>query len=164
MTRPSVWIDADSCPRSVRSYVIKRAVFLSVKVIFVANHEIPAPAFARESGMFSMAVCGKARGEADRVILDGAREADIVVTRDVPLAVSLARKGVAVMNDRGTLFTKENAAEKLKERDFDFALSQIGFAGAKKSSYGKKELAAFSRLFDKAIEKALADSAKGGQW
>lgn len=147
-----IWIDADSCPRRVREYVIAKASSWPLKVTFVANRNIPQKACP---GTLDMVVCGKEKGAADDVIVQNAVPGDVVVTRDVPLAQRLVQKRVCVMNDRGVLFTDYNIAEKLRERDFNLQLAQIGFGGHSSPSYSGKELQLFAQCFDREVKRIL---------
>ncbi|MDE5614587.1 MAG: DUF188 domain-containing protein [Treponemataceae bacterium] len=146
----SVWIDADSCPRQVREFVFRRTKKYSVPLFFVANREIPLPAGAQ------MTVCEPTAQAADDYIFSHCNAGDIIITRDIPFAARLQEKSVCVMNDRGTVFTKENIGERLSERNFMLNLAEIGLGDdRKKSSYGKKEFDAFVRTFDRDFSQKL---------
>ncbi len=144
----TVWIDADSCPKTVRQYLVSYTEKLSLKLFFVANHEIPQD---EKHSNFKMIICNKESQAADDYIVNNVSENDLVVTRDIPLADRLVNKNICVMNDRGTLYTKENIKQRLSERDFNLQLAQIGLCGTKKSYYGKKEFSEFANCFDKQI-------------
>lgn len=157
-----VWVDADSCPRAARQYIVKKAALLRFAVTFVANRPIPMVGNREEEcnkanaeGLFTMAVCGKEKDAADDVIVAGVLKCDAVVTRDIPLASRLVGMDVCVMNDRGVLFTKYNIEEKLSERDFNLQLAQIGFGGSSASVYGDKELCDFAKCFDREIKRLM---------
>lgn len=152
-----VWIDADSCPRAVRQYVLKMAVNLRIAVSFVANRSIPMTQSEAQQ-LFNMVVCKKEQDAADNVIVENASRFDMVITKDVPLASRLVDKGVCVINDRGTLFNKDNIKDKLNDRDFDLQLAKIGFGGQSAPSYGAKELQAFTECFDREIKHLMMDS------
>lgn len=147
----SVWIDADSCPRKVREYVFQYTKKYAVPLYFVANREIPIP--QEESmahGGFSMIVCAQSDQAADDYIFSHCKNDDIVITRDIPFAARLVEQKMLVMNDRGTVFTKENIGERLSERAFMLNLDAIGLGGKRtKTDYGKKEFDKFCRAFDK---------------
>ena len=146
----SVWIDADSCPRQVREFVFRRTKKHSVPLFFVANREIPLPAGAQ------MIICEPMAQAADDYIFAHCNTDDIIITRDIPFAARLQEKPVRVMNDRGTVFTKENIGERLSERNFMLNLAEIGLGNdRKKSTYGKKEFDAFVRTFDRDFSQKL---------
>ena len=124
----SVWIDADSCPRQVREFVFRRTKKHSVPLFFVANRDIPLPAGAQ------MIVCEPAAQAADDDIFAHCNADDIIITRDIPFAARLQEKPVRVINDRGTVFTKENIGERLSERNFMLNLAEIGLGNDRKKS------------------------------
>ncbi len=136
----------------VRAYLIKYTHKLGLPLFFVANRIIPAEgAFDN----FKMIVCEETSQAADNRILQDSAEYDIVVTRDIPLAAALLKKNIRVMNDRGILFTNENIERRLKERDLNIQMSGLGLGTRKKSSYGKKEFAEFTKCFDREIHKLI---------
>lgn len=155
-----VWVDADSCPRLVRQYVIKKAEALRFLVAFAANRNIPIECKDENARkLFSMALCHAGHDAADDVIVENAGKYDAAITRDIPLAARLVKKGVCVMNDRGVLFTDYNIEEKLNERDFNMQLVEMGFGGNNETAYSEKELQAFARCFDKKIKMLMLQAA-----
>lgn len=152
MKQVRVFIDADSCPREVRRYVLKRTEALSLPIVFVANRVIPTE---HKPPLFKMVVCKRDSGAADDFIVQNVENSDVVVTRDVPLAARLVEKRVCVMNDRGTLFTIDNIREKLDDRNFDLQLAMIGFCGGSAAVYGKKEIEAFKQCFDSEVKRLV---------
>ena len=148
-----VWVDADSCPRSVRDYIIKKAASLSFAVTFVANRVVPVDEklLINKKSSFEMLTCENTPGAADDCIASRAENGDMIVTRDIPLAAKLTERGLCVLNDRGTCYTKESAKKKLADRNFNMQLAEAGLTGNKKNIYGKKEFALFAACFDKKI-------------
>ena len=78
----SIWVDADSCPIPVKDIIFRFCKRLKLKLIFVANHQIPMP----KSELFQMIVCDATPDAADNYIVDNAMQNDIVITRDIPMA------------------------------------------------------------------------------
>ena len=154
-----VWVDADSCPRSVRDYIVKKAADLSVAVSFVANRAVPVDEelLINKKSSFEMITCENTPGAADDYIASRAEKGDMIVTRDIVLAAMLTERGLCVLNDRGTAYTKENAKKKLADRNFNMQLAAAGLTGNKKNVYGKKEFALFAACFDKEIVKLIRD-------
>ncbi len=151
----SVWIDADSCPKQVRTFVLTATRKHSVPLYLVANRLIPLSSDSdastdEQNKHVHMIVCEQTAQAADQYIFSHCEHDDIVITRDIPFAASLVEKGILVMNDRGNVFTKENIGERLSERNFMMNLEAIGLGSKKKKSdYGKKEFDKFCRAFDK---------------
>ena len=154
-----VWVDADSCPRSVRDYIIKKAASLSLAVTFVANRAVPVDEklLINKKPFFETVVCKNTPGAADDYIVRRAEKGDMIVTRDIVLAAKLAERGLCVLNDRGTSYTKESAKKKLADRNFNMQLAEAGLTGNKKNVYGKKEFALFAACFDKEIIKLIRE-------
>jgi len=147
-----VWIDADSCPRTVRDYIVRYTGKTGIPVFFVANRDIPVDV---PSPFFSMIVCGGSPGAADDYIADHAKKNDIVITRDIPLAARLIELDIKVLNDRGTIFSRENISKRLSERNYNLQLVQMGVVGDKSQTYGKKEFTFFANCFDREFQRML---------
>ena len=147
----SVWVDADSCPIPVKDIIFRFCKRLSLKLIFVANHQIPMP----KSELFKMIVCDATPDAADNYIVENALPNDIVITRDIPMASRLLDKNITTINDRGLLFTSENIKEKLSLRNFNKELNDNGILSEKTSTFSKKDVNNFANCFDREIQKKL---------
>jgi uncharacterized protein len=92
---------------------------------------------------------------ADDRIMERARAGDLAVTRDLPLAERLAEKGLFVLNDRGDVFTADNARERRSLRDSALELRALGLApeSPRRSSWGPRERKAFADALDRSIAK-----------
>ena len=150
MLKFSVWVDADSFPVKARDFIVSHSFSKEVSVNFVANHEIKSP-----NPKVKMIICQKEHNAADDYIFENACENDIVVTRDILFAARLVEKNIAVMNDRGVLFSKDNIEDKLREREFSLNMAQIGLGGNKGNYYGDKEFKKFSTLFETELQKHI---------
>jgi len=145
-----VWVDADSFPAKARDFLVSHSLSKEVPVNFVANHEINLP-----NSKVNMIICQKKQNAADDYIFEHDGENDIIVTRDILFAARLVQKNIAVMNDRGVLFSKDNIEDKLREREFSLNMAQIGFGGNKGNYYGDKEFKKFSVLFETELQKHI---------
>lgn len=149
--KTQIWIDADSCPSLVRNHVIKIASKDSLKVYVVANKEIPCD----KSFPYEMIICNTEKDAADNYIFDNVNDFDLVITRDIVFADRLVTKNITTINDRGTVFTKENVKELLSNRDFDLQLANCGLVKHFNEGYDKKKFAAFANSFDKVLHQLL---------
>jgi uncharacterized protein YaiI (UPF0178 family) len=140
-----ILVDADSCPKPARELVIRRAEKLKIRTIFAANHAIPAGEFVE------MEICPNEINSADNRIVELAQEGDLALTRDVPLAKRLVEKEVAVLDDRGRVFTKNNINELLSLRNFTVGLADNGLESVRTANYGKKDLKTFADSLDRII-------------
>jgi uncharacterized protein YaiI (UPF0178 family) len=95
-------------------------------------------------------------GAADDRIVELAQAGDLAVTRDLPLAERLALKGLRVLNDRGEVFTSDNASERRSLRDRAAELRELGLAppSPRARSWGPRELKAFADALDRELAKA----------
>lgn len=147
----TIWIDADSCPALVRNHAVKMGTRLNFSVKFVANKNIPC----NEKAPFEMIICNETKDAADNYIFENCNEKDLVITRDIVFADRLVTKGICTINDRGTVFTKENIKEMLSTRDFDLQLANCGLVKHYNEGYDKKKFALFANSFDKVIHQLL---------
>jgi len=139
-------VDADSCPRSARDLVIRRAKKIDARVIFAANRQI-------EADGAEMEICSNKENAADDRIVELAEKGDLVITRDIPLAKRLVEKEAAALDDRGRVFDKNNINELLSLRNFKVGLADNGFEIDRIANYGKKELKLFADSLDRLIAK-----------
>ena len=102
-----------------------------------------------------MIVCDATPDAADNYIVENANENDIIITRDIPLADRLVEKNIVVINDRGTLYTKENIKERLSIRNFNKELYTNGIVSEKTSTFSKKDTNNFANCFDREIQKKI---------
>jgi uncharacterized protein YaiI (UPF0178 family) len=144
-----ILVDADSCPRPARELVLRRAEKLKVRIIFAANHEIPASDFVE------MEICSAEANSADDRIVELAEAGDLALTRDVPLAKRLVENGVMVLDDRGRVFTNDNINELLSLRNFAVGLADNGMEIIRTANYGKKELKTFADSLDRLLTRLL---------
>jgi uncharacterized protein YaiI (UPF0178 family) len=107
-----------------------------------------------------MELCPQGDGAADDRIVALALPGDLAVTRDLPLAERLAEAGVAVLDDRGSVFTKENIRERRSIRDFVVGLAENGLDMERIPSYGKKELNAFANSLDRELTRLIQGTDK----
>lgn len=151
-----IWVDADSCPTLVRNHVVKMGNQLSLSVTFVANKNIPCS----ENSNYEMIICNQEKDAADNYIFDNVSLYDLVITRDIVFADRLVTKGVTAINDRGTLFNKDNIKELLAERDFDMQFVEMGLSKHHSSGgYDKKNFSKFASCFDKNIHSLIRQAA-----
>jgi len=129
---------------------------LGIKSVFAANRPIPGlpdshgPIEGQKQTAF-FELCPPGEGEADRRILALAKSGDLVITRDLPLAEQLVEAGIAVLDDRGRAFTKENIREQRSIRDFTVDLANSGLDFERTPSYGKKELSSLANSLDREL-------------
>ena len=145
-----IWVDADSCPLLVRNFTAKTAAQNNIPLSFVANKEVKC----EEPFPFEMIITDSSKDSADNYILEHAKAGDLVITKDIVFADKLVQKDIYVINDRGTLFTKEIIKSRLQDRDFDLQLAGLGLVKHFHEGYGKEKFSKFRECFDKALRQA----------
>ncbi|MDR2658374.1 MAG: DUF188 domain-containing protein [Spirochaetaceae bacterium] len=150
-----ILVDADSCPAGARRVILKAAEKRRIKAVFAANRPIPDI----KGDFVVMALCSPKSGAADDYIVELAEAGDLAITRDVPLALRLTEKTVAVIDDRGRVFTRDNIRSYLSIRNFQVDLAMNGVDIVRTANYGKKELKQFADSFDKQLTKAARQPA-----
>ena len=152
----NVWIDADSCPLKVRNHTVKYCSARNINVFFVANKQIECSDDI--AGKFKMIITDSTKDAADNYIFEHVTggsltspSPDLVITRDIVFADRLVEKGVHVINDRGTEFTREIIKESLSERDFNLQLAGLGLSKAYNEGYDTKKFEKFCNCFDRVV-------------
>jgi uncharacterized protein YaiI (UPF0178 family) len=155
----TIWADGDSLQAELRSVLCRRANTDAAaaaaegraaryRAVFVAARMPPLE--------LGPGVEARVVGDADESIAADSQAGDLAITRDLPLAERLAEKGLRVLNDRGEVFTAENARERRSLRDAAAGLRALGLApeSPRRSSWGPRELKAFADALDRVIAKA----------
>jgi len=144
-----ILIDADSCPRDARELTLKTAGRRGIPAVFAANR--PIPGIGGEN--VTMEICPSGDNAADDRIVELAEPGDLAISRDLTLAKRLLEKNVAVIDDRGRVFSRDSINELLSLRNFVVGLAENGLGVERTASYGKKERKAFADSLDRQLVK-----------
>ncbi|WP_041623497.1 YaiI/YqxD family protein [Spirochaeta thermophila] len=153
MARVRIYLDGDSCPVKVREVIFRAAARREVPVYVVHQGRLRLP----QGPWIKPVKLPPAPGAADAYILTHAKPWHLVVTRDIPLAAELVERGVPVINDRGTEFTRENVRERLSVRHAMKQLRELGLVKTR-SRFSHRELRAFAAVFDRVLTRLLEES------
>jgi len=148
-----IFVDADSCPRDARELTLRTARRRGIPAVFAANR--PVPGISGEN--VTMEICPPGDNSADNRIVELAGPGDLAISRDIALAKRLLEKNVAVIDDRGRVFTKDTINELLSLRNFTVGLAENGLGVERITNYGKKERKAFADSLDRVLVKLLKD-------
>jgi len=149
----TLWIDADACPKAVRSIIFKAASRLSFVVKVVANCSIPVPPLP----LVERIIVDKGPDVADNYIVDALNPGDIVITADIPLAKNVVKKGGLAIDIRGTLYSDNNIGERCAVRDLLHDLREDGMRLGGPAPFGQKDRQQFANTFDRTITKRLSE-------
>lgn len=146
-----IFVDADSCPKSIRTIIIRAAKRLKVEAVFVADRKL-----SDINGKYlHMRIVTKGDDSADDAIVIEAQKGDLAITHDIILAARLVEKEIMVLDDRGSVFTPENMNERLSVRNAMTQFREFGLFPEKQAPCGPKEVQAFANAFDTVLTKML---------
>ena len=142
-----IWVDSDSCPRQIRQIILRASNRVKVETVFVANVKIPDT----NNQWSTMQLVPPGEGEADKYILENGIKGDIAITRDIPLAADLVRKGLLVLDDRGSVFTADNIGERLSMRNAMTELRSYGVMSKSAGAMDNRAVQQFANAFDREL-------------
>lgn len=146
---PTLWVDADACPRAARDILIRAAERTETPTWMVANHALPLPP-SRWVKALSVASGFDA---ADNEIVARIDTGDLLVTADLPLAMEALDKGAEVMTNRGEALTPDNIRARVQMRDFMETLRASGEHTGGPKGYGDTERREFANALDRWLAK-----------
>ena len=116
-----IFVDADACP--VKNEVYRVAERYGLKVFVVANSFMNVP----RSDMIERVIVTPRPGHCRRLDRRAGRDADIVITADIPLAGRCVRNGATVLSPTGKPFDDNSIGMALATRDL---MTDLRWAGA----------------------------------
>ena len=150
-----LFIDADSCPKPLRSIILKAILTRQVPALFVADRALPdvVELMKTQGRLVRMAIVPKGTDSADDYLVRGIRTNSVAITRDVILAARLAERGSTVLDDRGGVFTKETVRERLSMRNLMTSLREQGIYAEKTRPLSAKDIQLFANALDRELTK-----------
>lgn len=147
-SKPTIWIDADACPKLVKEIIYKISGRLQIPVVLVANKTM----FTPPSPLIRQVTVSLGADVADSYIVEHVLENDIVITADLPLAAFIVEKKAIGLNVRGEIYTEENVRERLSMRDFMKDLRDNGgvITGGP-DTFGPKDAERFTNAINKIL-------------
>ncbi|MDR5901646.1 YaiI/YqxD family protein [Halomonas icarae] len=147
---PSLWVDADACPRVAREIIVRAAERTATPTWFVANHAIPLP---RSPVVKALAV-SHGFDAADDEIVERLAANDLVITSDLPLAMEAIERGAKVMTTRGETLDANNIRARVQMRDFMETLRASGEHTGGPKGYSDSDRREFANALDRWLAKA----------
>ena len=145
-----IWIDADACPRAVKDILFRASERRSIPVSVVANKAM----YVTSSELVAMIQVAGGPDVADDHIAENAKQGDLAITADIPLAARLVKRGVVTLNPRGEEYDEENIEERLSVRDFMSDLRDTGVMTGGPSAFSEKDKRNFANALDRALSRA----------
>ena len=149
--KPTIWIDADACPKVVKEIIYKISARLQIPVVLVANKSMHIPL----APLIRQVTVSLGADVADSYIVEHVEENDIVITADLPLAAFIVEKNAIGLNVRGEIYTEENVRERLSMRDFMKDLRDNGLVTGGPEAFGPKDAERFTNAINKILVKLV---------
>jgi len=143
----TIYIDADACP--VKEEVYRVAARYALPVVLVANARMRVP---EGSAVKLVLVAGGQLDSADDWIAERAREGDIVVTADIPLASRCVSAGARVLDPRGRVYTEESVGDALATRNLMSQLREVGAVTGGPAPHAKRDRSLFLQKLDELVQ------------
>lgn len=140
-----ILVDADACP--VKEEVYRVAARHGLEVILVANSWMRTP--LRDT--VRLVVVEGGLDVADAWIVEHARDGDVVVTNDIPLAAQCLEKSVATISPTGRVFTEEMIGDALATREILSQMREVGLAPGGPAPFTKQDRSRFLQALEEAI-------------
>jgi len=146
---PTLWVDADACPKVAREIIVRAAERTATAAWFVANHTVPLP---RSPWVKALAV-SQGFDAADDEIVERLQPGDLLITSDLPLALEAIEKGAAVMTTRGEMLDKGNIKARVQMRDFMETMRSSGEHTGGPKGYTDADRREFANALDRWLAK-----------
>jgi uncharacterized protein YaiI (UPF0178 family) len=146
---PSLWVDADACPRVARDIIVRAAERTQTPTWFVANHQVPLPPSPWVKPLSVASGFDAADDEIVRRLVPG----DLLVTADLPLAQEAIDKGAAVMTNRGEALDRSNIRARVQMRDFMETMRSSGEHTGGPKGYSDVDRREFANALDRWLAK-----------
>ena len=144
---PTIYVDADACPGTVKSILFRTAKRLEMKTVLVANGGMRIP----NSPFIDSIIVPHGADAADHRIVELARSGDLVITDDIPLAARVVAKGATAIGFRGQLFDDATVHSKLATRNLMDHLRSAGMETKGPKPLDSKAIQAFANLLDRTV-------------
>ncbi len=171
----SLWIDADSIPKNLRTIILKAAIRINAQAYFVSDRALSdvvlfieedtcrirnlkraegitnkAELKAYKSNIHSIVV-PTGNNSADDYIVENAEFPALCITHDIPLASRMLEKGVFAIDDRGESYTQENIKQRLGNRAINQQLREMGIFDNQQAKMKESNFKAFANNLDRTL-------------
>lgn len=146
---PTIWIDGDACPKTIKQIMFRAANRAQITTIIVSNHPLSIP----PSQFIKSIQVGSGFDVVDTYIVEHVQVGDLVITADLPFADALITQGGQALNPRGILYTTNNIKQSLAQRNMNETLRGGGLIQGGPSTLNARDIQRFSNQLDQWIQK-----------
>ena len=147
----TLFIDGDAFPNLLKPIISKAIERLKLKTYVIANKKINIG----KSKYIEYIVVEQGADEADHKIVDMAKENDLVITADIPLADRIISKNAHAIDHRGELYSIENIKQYLTMRNFMQEMRDAGEITGGPKPFGQKDAQSFANQLNAFLQKRL---------
>ena len=145
----NIWVDADACPKAIKTVICKAAERKKISTLFVANHFISVP----PSKVIKSLQVPQGFDVADNTIVARVQKGDLVITGDIPLAAEVIAKHGSALTPRGALCDQEHIVGALRRRANAEHRRDLGEASGGPPALDKKVVQQFANGLDRILAK-----------
>lgn len=145
----TVYVDADACP--VKDEALEIALKRGAQIVLVSNGGMRP---SRYEGARIVTVPAGADA-ADDWIAEHARESDVVITADIPLAARCLERNAAVLGPDGRAFTQASIGQALSFRAFNQHLRETGESRGFNKSFTPADRSRFRQGLELALGRVI---------
>ena len=139
----TLFIDGDAFPNLLKPIVLKAIERLKLKTYVIANKRVSIG----NSKHVEYLIVDAGADEADHKIVEMTKEADLVITADIPLADRIISKNAHAIDHRGELYSVENVKQYLTMRNFMQEMRDAGEITRGPKAFGQKDAQNFANSF-----------------
>ena len=145
----TIFVDGDAFVNLLKPILLKQIEKLAIKTVVVANKKINIG----NSKHIEYIIVDAGADEADHKIVELAKEGDLVITADIPLADRIITKNAHAIDHRGELYTKENIKQHLAMRDLMESIREMGEMTKGPKPYTQKDAQSFANALNAFLQK-----------
>ena len=145
----TLYIDGDAFPNLLKPIVYRSIERLGLQTCVVSNKRISIG----DSRYIEYKIVEQGADEADHLIVEMAREGDLVITADIPLADRIISKKAHAIDHRGELYSVDNIKQYLAMRNLMEEIRNSGEMTRGPKPFGTKDAHVFSNQLHKFLTK-----------
>jgi uncharacterized protein YaiI (UPF0178 family) len=145
----TLFIDGDAFPNLLKPIILRAIERLKIETYVIANKKINIG----KSLHVSYIIVDQGADEADKKIVDMAKEGDLIITADIPLADKIISKNAHAIDHRGELYSVDNIKQYLAMRDLMEKIRESGEITKGPKPFGEKDAHHFANQLNAFLTK-----------
>ncbi|PLY10601.1 YaiI/YqxD family protein [Sulfurimonas xiamenensis] len=144
-----IFVDGDAFPNLLKPILFRSIERLKLETFVISNK----PITIGKSKLISYIIVEQGADEADHHIVELAKEGDLVITADIPLADRVITKAAHAIDHRGELYTVDNIKQYLAMRNLMEKIRESGEITKGPKPFDKKDAHQFANQLHKFLSK-----------